>query len=258
MLDNDQPAHASGTITDATPGIANMSVKGRASPSLASGSRTVHHPTGAADGKGVKGEEASAPQPLPPLSNPAFLAAVVRDVPADATAAICSKSGDPTKGAWDAERPFNLADQCPPDRNNYVNCSSFVAKGQAVQARKDDFAAFHMLVLDDVGTKVDRTRLNGMVPTWEIETSPGNSQIGFRLADPLRDLVQVKLLQDAAIAAGLSDPGRAGRRAGCACRTRSTARRSTAERTASRSPAGSCRGRRQRLSPSTSCSPGLA
>jgi hypothetical protein len=160
-------------------------------------------------GKGGKGGEGGEP-PLPP-SNAVFLASVMRGVSEDARAVVCTKSGDPTDGGWIAEAAKDVDRQCPVDRNNYLNCSTFVPEADgSIQARKDRFGTFHILVLDDVGTKIDRQKLGEFIPTWEIETSPGNSQIGIRLAVPISDPAQVKRLQDAVIAAGLCDPGAAG------------------------------------------------
>jgi hypothetical protein len=159
--------------------------------------------------KGGKGGEGGEPA-LPP-SNLAFLNLVMRNVTAGARVAICSKSGDPTAGGWPAEAANDVDRQCPPDRNNYFNCSTYITdEGENIQARKDRFDAFHVLVLDDVGTKVPRERIAGVAPTWEIETSPGNSQVGFVLTDPIKDLPTVKRLQDAVMAAGLCDPGASG------------------------------------------------
>lgn len=144
-------------------------------------------------------------------SNASFMAAVFRDLPDGATALVCSKSGDPTGGGWHALSADNVGRDCPPSRNNYFNCSSFLAEeGGEVKARKEKFAAFHALVFDDVGTKVDRAKFDGVTPSWEIETSPGNAQIGIILDTPINDERLVKQLQDAVITAGLCDPGAGG------------------------------------------------
>ncbi len=157
-------------------------------------------------GKGGEGGNERQP-PLPP-SNAVFLANVIREVGDGPRAVVCSKPGDPTSGGWDAEAAEDVDVQCPVDRNNYLNCSTFSADAEGkVRAKKEQFSAFHFVLLDDVGTKVERTRLADFKPTWEIETSPGNSQIGIRLREPIRDAATVKRLQDAIIAAGLCDPG---------------------------------------------------
>ena len=163
-------------------------------------------------GEGGKGGEGGAPD-LPPLpsSNAAFLALVIRGVAEGARAAVCSKGGDPETGGWLPVAAGDVDRQCPSDRNNYLNCSSFVADDEgAVQARVDRFSAYHVLVLDDVGTKVDRDRLAGVTPTWEIETSPGNSQLGFSFSEPVRAVATIDRLQAAVKAADLCDRGALG------------------------------------------------
>ena len=65
---------------------------------------------------------------------------------------------------------------------------------EAFKPGRSASSAFHVLVLDDVGTKVDRTLLRDVTPTWELETSPGNSQVGFVFNEPLRDMKAVERL----------------------------------------------------------------
>lgn len=178
-----------------------------ADPAGETASPMATSPTG--DDEGGKGGEEGEP-PLPP-SNAAFIAAVIRDVAENACAVVCSKSGDPTGGDWRAAVASDADRQCPPDRNNYVNCSSFtIDEDGPVLARKDRFSGYHVIVLDDVGTKVDRAKLGDFLPTWEIETSLGNSQVGIRLREPLRDVEQVTRLQNAIMAAELCDKGAGG------------------------------------------------
>ncbi len=159
--------------------------------------------------EGGKGGEPGLPPS--PVANAAFVEHVIRGVADGASAAICSKPNNPETGGWIAIAAEDVDVQCPSDRNNYVNCSSFVHdQDGTMRAKLATFSGFHILVLDDVGTKVDRNRLAGVVPSWEIETSPGNSQLGFILAEPLRDLQAVERLQSAVMKAGLSDPGASG------------------------------------------------
>ncbi|QDC37885.1 hypothetical protein FIL70_12215 [Sphingobium fuliginis ATCC 27551] len=158
---------------------------------------------------GKSGEGGGAPSL--PLSNAEFVAHVFRHLPDGARPIVCSKAGDPETGGWLAEAAGDVDRQCPSDRNNYVNCSSFVPGDDGeINARKEQVAAFHFLMLDDIGTKADRAGLNGCTPSWEIETSPGNSQLGFCLKEPISQEATVKALQDAALRAGLGDRGASG------------------------------------------------
>jgi hypothetical protein len=199
------------SIEPETPGkinAATLTVPKRPQPAQPDDETVAPAATSPTDpGKGGEGGERGLP-PLPP-SNAAFLAAVIRDLPEGAAAAVCSVPGDPNDNTnWNALAVDDLDRQCPADNNNYLNCSSFLLNEAGnVTARKDRVGAFHLLVLDDVGTKIDRDKLEGVTPTWEIETSLGNSQVGFRLLTPLRDLADVKALQDSVTVAELSDPG---------------------------------------------------
>ncbi|KAA9016060.1 MULTISPECIES: DNA-primase RepB domain-containing protein [Sphingobium] len=159
--------------------------------------------------KGGEGGEDTAPAspPFPP-SNGAFVEMIFGTSEAGVWPLVCSKPADPAEGGWQAQAADNVNEQCPSYRNNYINCSTFRPGQDGVAlAQKDLFHGYHFLLLDDVGTKVDPARLEGFQPTWAIETSPGNRQLGIVLTDPLLDAAGVKRLQDAVIAAQLCDPG---------------------------------------------------
>lgn len=164
-----------------------------------------------ADSGQVERGKGGEPDPLPPLppSNAEFVESAVRDVAEGASGAVCSKAGDPGEiPSWPA---LMASTALSSDNNNYLNCSSFrLDEDGELLARRENFFRFHFLLLDDVGTKVDRQRLGDFVPTWEIETSPGNSQIGIRLAEPLGDQEEVARLQNAVVQAGLCDGGAKG------------------------------------------------
>lgn len=162
--------------------------------------------------KEVKEADAITPSASFEVTNADFIAAIFTRVPEGATPLVCSKPGDPTGGAYFAQLPGDdVAKICTPDRNNYVNCATFTPlDGGTVAARKDNFAAYHFLMFDDVGTKISREKFDGVSVTYEIESSPGNSQIGIALETPLTDLSEVGRLLDAVMAAGLSDPGASG------------------------------------------------
>ena len=145
------------------------------------------------------------------VSNAVFMEAIFHTEQKGAAALVCSKSGDPTAGSWIAQRADEAGLMCPVGNNNYVNCSSFFPGADGtVSARKDRAAAFHFLMLDDVGSKASLERLGDFKPSWMLETSPGNFQAGFILAEPLTDTEHVLQLQNAAIHAELCDPGAKG------------------------------------------------
>jgi hypothetical protein len=162
-----------------------------------------------------KEKEATTPPATPfapfPTTNGEFIAAIFGGQPEHGTPLVCSKSGSPEEGGWLAVAALDVNRQCPATHNNYFNCSSFKPNdGGKLRAVKEQFGAYHTLMLDDVGTKVAEERLGAFSPSWKIETSPGNYQVGIVLDPPLTDPADVERLQHAVVQAGLSDPGAKG------------------------------------------------
>jgi len=74
--------------------------------------------------------------------------------------------------------------------------------------RKSQFTGLHVVVLDDIGTKVDAESLpEDLIPNYIIETSEGNFQYGFVLDTPIRDLAQAEALIHIVYTSGFSDEG---------------------------------------------------
>ncbi len=147
------------------------------------------------------------------IGNDEFLLAVFGDDLGDLHPIVVSFSGDPAsvpRQAWSGY-PWlgktNGAAILSPDANNYFSLAAFRPdeKG-AYRRRKSQFHALYVVMLDDVGTKVDRERLI-LAPTWLLETSPGNFQAGYCLDEPLTDAQTANRLMTAIIDARLCDPG---------------------------------------------------
>lgn len=142
------------------------------------------------------------------ITNADFIAAVFRDVPEAAYPAVCSKPADPSNGGWIAFRADQRAASLSAELNNYLGCSSYYhGKDGRFRAKKDNFAACHFIMLDDLGTKVSMDRLDGFELSWLIETSTGNYQGGIIFTDPLIHGDEATRLLDAVIKAGLCDEG---------------------------------------------------
>ncbi len=93
--------------------------------------------------------------------------------------------------------------------NSYFAISVFKddPRDNRAHRRAELHEATYCVVLDDVGTKVDPAALSILPPpSWELETSPGNFQWGFILAEPERDYGRAKALIEGLVARGLSDP----------------------------------------------------
>jgi hypothetical protein len=146
------------------------------------------------------------------VTNADFIAAVFPQIPNGASVAVCSKKGDPSKeSGWYALRYVPQEDQLPASNNNYLSCSCFFPlDGGTFNARKSQLAAYHCLMLDDLGTKVPLEKLAGFELSWLIETSPGNHQGGIILETPITNTEDAERLLKAVIAAGLCDEGASG------------------------------------------------
>lgn len=172
-------------------------------------------------GEGGEGGDTTPPSPpLPPPSgdgnwpesNGEFLVALFPSVREGERPVVCSKWGDPTAvKSWTAVDAEKIGQTCPPTANNYFNCSTFRPEPDgSVRATKASLAQYHVLMLDDVGTKVPLDAIGDITPTYIVETSPRNFQYGIRLAVPLGDEDSVTAFQKSVGAAGLSDKGAMG------------------------------------------------
>lgn len=100
------------------------------------------------------------------------------------------------------------------DYNNYIAVSSFVPNDDDwPHRRKSNFGQMHLVMVDDVGTKVDFDKL-ALPPSVLVETSPGNFQAWYFLNPPEDDRLRAERLIDGMVANGLtadaSDPGMKG------------------------------------------------
>jgi hypothetical protein len=79
---------------------------------------------------------------------------------------------------------------------------------EGLRNRKSLFKQFYVLVLDDIGTKVPLDTIpEGFTPTYKIETSQGNFQYGYVLAEPITVLEEATTLVQLVYDAGFSDTG---------------------------------------------------
>ena len=74
--------------------------------------------------------------------------------------------------------------------------------------RKELFEGLHVVVLDDIGTKVSLNKIpKDLVPNYIIETSEGNFQYGYVLQEPIRSLEHAEALIQLIYNSKLSDEG---------------------------------------------------
>lgn len=130
---------------------------------------------------------------------------------------LCGFPGDPNTAPSTAWRPRPWTEgrevTLPEGWNAYVTVASFGRAGDgSFRRRIETFRAGRALMVDDVGTKVERSVVEGMSPTFRIETSPGNEQWWYLLDEPCRDAATFDGVIRAFISGKLlgADPGMAG------------------------------------------------
>lgn len=142
------------------------------------------------------------------ITNGIFIDTLFGKLPADACVPVASindvsATGWPAK-AFENGQEFNVRYGW----NSYY-CGGIHRKGDPQPRRKESCLGLCMVMLDDVGTKADRDKIN-LTPTYAIETSPGNFQLGYRLTVRVTDMGLIDRLGKAIIRQGLSDPGAGG------------------------------------------------
>lgn len=118
-------------------------------------------------------------------------------------------------GGWYSQKKRSLK----PELNTYFTISIFEPFAddsgcKRAKRRKSLHRVTCCIVVDDVGTKVPRDVVT-LAPSWQLETSPGNCQVGYILAGGGEtDRMRVEGLVNAMVAKGLAvegnDPGMKG------------------------------------------------
>lgn len=144
------------------------------------------------------------------LSNVDFLAASFAGIGADEMPWVAGFPGDVATAdhkVWFGSAVIPLPRFIRPTHNNYVCVSSFRrAEDGKHRRRKDCWAGLWLVLLDDLGTKIQLDALR-LAPSCLVETSPGNFQAWLMLAQPERNQHKAEALINGLIAAGASDPG---------------------------------------------------
>jgi hypothetical protein len=145
------------------------------------------------------------------ITNEQFILAVFGDelnIQTDAWPLVCSIAGNPEDGKyWAQPWPCDTSDAT---QNWYVQPSVFEPNADGeYRALKKLVRKVLCVMLDDVGSKVPLERIDACPPTWQIETSPGNYQVGYLFAAPI-DGKQADALKVALIEGGLCDSGATG------------------------------------------------
>lgn len=148
------------------------------------------------------------------ITNEEFLAVIVEKVTGKQSVLVGGFKGHPGKGGsgkWFARPYLPNVTLFNPGENNYFTWASFAPDPNGKYfRRKTDFAALHVLVLDDIGTKVAALDQLPLPPSWVLETSPSNYQVGYIFSKPVVDAEIAERVMRAIIATGFCDPGASG------------------------------------------------
>jgi len=122
---------------------------------------------------------------------------------------VCAFPGNPdevTPGHWKGNHAQRLNGQLTnPANNTFFSTALFRTDAKGKPSRtKATFEALYVVIVDDVGTKVDPENI-ALAPSWKLETSNGNAQWGFLLRAPERDQQRAQAFLDALADTGLTD-----------------------------------------------------
>jgi len=145
------------------------------------------------------------------ISNIDFLRTIFGDASRNECPIIVSFKGNPHNVAkqkwfgktWTGAPIIEL----PSDANNYFSLARFKPNEIGEYRRKKtQFHTLHAVMLDHIGSKIPVERLT-LEPSWILETSPENFQVGYILVEPINDSKLADQLMNSILSAGLCDPG---------------------------------------------------
>lgn len=150
-------------------------------------------------------------------TNESFICSAFVGVSRNETPWVAGFPGDPLdieRSLWGGRSALPLPRFIRPDYNNYVAVSSFKRGDDGMfHRRKGNFSRMHLVMIDDVGTKVPHDKVV-LQPSALVETSPGNFQAWYFLFPPEPDRDRAERLINGMIASGLTadatDPGMKG------------------------------------------------
>ena len=144
------------------------------------------------------------------LPNADFIAHAFAGIGADEVPWLAGFPGDVATASpkvWFGAPALPMPRFVRPDHNNYVCVSTFHrAEDGKYRRQKGCWAGLHMVLLDDLGTKIPFTALR-LAPSCLLESSPSNWQAWYMLKEPERNRDKAEALINGLIAAGASDPG---------------------------------------------------
>ncbi len=147
---------------------------------------------------------------FPEISNLDFIKGIFGEGTGTSCPIVVGFSGNPKKvkaSAWNGKPYISDKTSFPEEYNYYTSFATFNPDENGNYRRKKIFfQALYAIMLDDVGVKVEADRI-ALEPSWQVETSSGNFQVGFILAESITDPAIADNLLNSIIEAGLCDRG---------------------------------------------------
>jgi hypothetical protein len=147
-----------------------------------------------------------------PTTNAEFLNAVFTGLAEPNRPFVTSFAGHPHEApsrvwsgnTWQRDQAFTE----DTDLNWYFTLSTYAPVEGRYRRKKELFAGAFGVMLDDIGTKAQPlSRLKGCPPSFVIETSEGNYQVGYLFDVPQTDVDRVNGLNQSLVDANLCDSG---------------------------------------------------
>ncbi len=142
------------------------------------------------------------------ISNSDFISGIFGKTATDERSIVVSFGGNPNENrSWGGKPWIKDKTLLPNNNNNYTSFATYKPNDAGGYNRKKEyFVRLHAVMLDDVGAKVALDRII-LEPSWQIETSSENFQVGYILAEPIKDPIIADNLLNSIIEAGLCDSG---------------------------------------------------
>ena len=119
---------------------------------------------------------------------------------------ICYKGGMTASPVAEAQYYKLLERTQKPDQLHVSTITVHPDARGRLYNRQEHFERYHVLVLDDVGTKVAIDDIT-LPPSYIVETSKDNFQYGYVFKTPIEDMQQAKALLSLVYTSGFSDQG---------------------------------------------------
>ncbi len=146
------------------------------------------------------------------ITNNDFMSEIFGELAIGELPFVIEVEGNPSHASWDKGKgwePSSFAQKR--SKNNYFTLATFKRESsEKFKRTKKNFVSCRGIYLDDIGTKAKSLNELGLPPSYAIETSAGNYQVGYLFNTPCNDLQLLERVHKLLCTEGLTDPGAGG------------------------------------------------